>query len=114
MPIRITKYYSAICTDCGWRADSCSIEADADSKAAEHRELHAVWKAAAADLAGKVYDVDAPSAPWAGHVSRAVDQAKAAGFDYLVWNGRVYHVDSPIDPTICLGVDVPGLTIASR
>lgn len=100
--------YDVKCRICG-RRESFPFPEPAKTFETEHASRHANSEVVGPTLEGKVYDTNAPDAPYLGRIDFATKAAGEAGYRYLSWNGHVYPVGA-VDfnlPT-CWASDVPG------
>lgn len=111
MSVDIRTTYVVSCTDCGHR-NSYTDYTEASEDGSEHRRRHDDMIAIGRRLEGQVFDTNAADVPWYGFVDTAIEAARAQGFAFLSWNGRVIQAAATgnIDRPLCMTADVPGLT----
>jgi hypothetical protein len=105
----IRTVYKANCNRCGWTFEQ-GVEATVALEARSHDQEHEGWRLIGRQMTGLVYDIDAPASPYAGFITKAVEQAEGAGFRFLAWNGWVYRTDDALGRKVCMASDVPDLT----
>jgi phage FluMu protein Com len=102
------------CSRCG-AFSSFATEDEAATYARKHERTHEVQRERGRELEGRVYDLDALDVPWAGPITTAIKHAQAAGYGYLVWNGRVFETTGyDFNNPVCRADDVPGTTEYER